>query len=104
MEIIHLDYTFNTRDLGDIQTANGMYVKKNRLIRSGSLHKLSEKDIQTLKDNNLKIIVDFRSEKEFENKPDIRIDGVDYINAPAFSKYVVFSSLLLYKTSSNIKT
>ena len=50
MEIIHLDYTFNTRDLGDIQTANGMYVKKNRLIRSGSLLKLSEKDIQTLKE------------------------------------------------------
>ena len=32
MEIINLDYTFNTRDLCDIKTTDGLYIKKNRLI------------------------------------------------------------------------
>lgn len=89
MEIINLDYTFNTRDLCDIKTTDGLYIKKNRLIRSGSLHKLSTKDIETLKNKDLRIVVDFRNEEEFERRPDIRIDNVTYINAPAFSKYVV---------------
>ena len=89
MEIINLDYTFNTRDLCDIKTTDGLYIKKNRLIRSGSLHKLSAKDIETLKNKELKVVVDFRNEEEFVSRPDIRIDNVTYINAPAFSKYVV---------------
>ena len=43
MKVINLDYTFNTRDLCDLKTNDGLYVKENRLIRSGSLHKLSSK-------------------------------------------------------------
>ena len=86
MEIINLDYTFNTRDLCDIKTTDGLYIKKNRLIRSGSLHRLSAKDIETLKNKELKVVVDFRNEEEFVKRPDIRIDNVKYINAPTFSK------------------
>lgn len=89
MKVINLDYTFNTRDLCDLKTNDGLYVKENRLIRSGSLHKLSPKDIETLKQSNLKVVVDFRSEYEFLNKPDIKIDGVKYINLPALAKYKV---------------
>ena len=86
MKVINLDYTFNTRDLGGMKTTNNLKIKENRLIRSGSLHKLSDNDIKTLKKHNLKIVVDFRSEKEFVNKADVKIDGVTYLNFPALEK------------------
>lgn len=86
MKIISLDYTFNTRDLGGMKTTNGLKIKENKLIRSGSLHKLSNNDINTLNKHNLKVVVDFRSEKEFVNKADIKIDGVTYLNFPALVK------------------
>ena len=102
MKVINLDYTHNTRDLVDIQTKDGLYIKPNRLIRSGSLHKLSTKDIETLKENNLKIVVDFRSKEEFNNKPDIRIDNVEYINVPAFNKFVVAKNKNMSHADANL--
>lgn len=89
MKVIDLDYTFNTRDLCDFKNKEGLFIKENRLIRSGSLHKLSLNDIETLKQCNLKVVVDFRSEYEFTNKPDIKIEGVKYVNFPALAKYTV---------------
>jgi len=86
MKTIELDYTFNTRDLGGMTTKDNLKIKPYKLIRSGSLHKLSQKDIETLKQHNLKIVIDFRSEKDFVIRPDIKIDGVTYINFPVLAK------------------
>lgn len=83
MENIQLDFTFNTRDLGQLKTMNGYFIKKNRLIRSGSLSHLSPKDVSILKKHQLKIVIDFRSQEEFYHKPDFKITGVRYINLPA---------------------
>ena len=86
MKVINLTYTFNTRDLGNTLTIDGRRIKENTLIRSGVLKKLSDDDIKTLKEHNLKTIIDFRSEKEFVERPDVKIDGVNYLNFPALKK------------------
>lgn len=86
MKVIKLESTFNTRDLSSFKTTDGKSIKENRLIRSGHLHTINENDIKTLKKHNVKIIVDFRSEHEFVNKADKRIEGVTYLNFPALPK------------------
>lgn len=86
MKVINLTCTFNTRDLGNTLTIDGRRIKENTLIRSGVLKKLSDDDIKTLKEHNLKTIIDFRSEKEFVERPDVKIDGVTYLNFPALKK------------------
>ena len=86
MKVINLTYTFNTRDLGGMKTVDGKVIKDNCLIRSGVLKKLSEVDIVTLKNHNLKTVIDFRSEKEFIERPDVKIDGITYLNFPALKK------------------
>lgn len=86
MKTITLESTFNTRDLSNFITVDGRQIKENRLIRSGHLHTLTDKDIQTLKNHNLKIVVDFRSEHEFINRADVRVEGVTYLNFPALPK------------------
>ena len=87
MKVIKLTYTFNTRDLGGMKTSDGKEIKENTLIRSGVLKKLSNEDIQLLKSHNLHIVIDFRSEEEFIHRPDVRIEGVTYLNFPALKKH-----------------
>ena len=67
MKVVPLKYTFNTRDLGGLKGKDGKTIKYNKLYRSGSLHKLSDEDINTLKELNIKVVVDFRSEKELQD-------------------------------------
>lgn len=86
MENIKLESTHNTRDLCCLTTKDGYRIKANKLIRSGSLIRLTDNDIKTLKELGLQVVIDFRSEKEFVNKPDVRIENVEYINLPALPK------------------
>ncbi len=86
MRNISLDSTHNTRDLGYLKTKNGERLKKKKVLRSGSLMFLTEKDMATLKRYHLEVVIDFRSEREFERKADKRIQGVRYINLPALPK------------------
>ena len=90
MQVIKLTYTFNTRDLGGMKTSDGRVIKENTLIRSGVLKKLSNEDIELLKSHNLHTVIDFRSEEEFIHRPDVRIDGVTYLNFPALYCFTIF--------------
>ena len=73
----------NTRDLGGIKTEDGRSIKHHRLIRSGELSKISEEDINVLKNEyNLRKIVDLRTDLEKEHKPDREIDGVEFEHIP----------------------
>ena len=85
MKVINLESTFNTRDLSALKIENKR-IKENRLIRSGHLHNLTENDVNTLKNLNLKIVIDFRSEHEFIHRSDKRIEGVTYLNFPSLPK------------------
>lgn len=73
----------NTRDLGGIQTADGCVIKEHKLIRSGALANLTEEDKRILKEEyQLSTVIDFRTETERSQKPDVEMDGVRYIHNP----------------------
>lgn len=74
----------NARDLGGIVTPYGK-IKKQRLIRCGHLHKITEQDVQILRQNKLQRVVDLRTELEQAKSPDVIIDGVQYITNPIMS-------------------
>lgn len=76
---INLDGTFNCRDIGGYRTADGHTVKCGRLLRSDSLHNLSDNDLSTLKKMGLKTVVDFRSPQEAGANPDRLPEGVRLI-------------------------
>ena len=61
----------NFRDLGNIKTKDNKKIKENLLFRSASLDSLSEHEYLLLKNKcNLQLVIDFRSETSFINKPD----------------------------------
>ena len=86
---MNIECVENLRDLGGIITKDGRRIKKNILIRSGALHKLSEKDVGELKKAGLKRVIDLRSGLERREKPDIEINGVENIHLPIFSETVL---------------
>ena len=83
--IIELSYQKNCRDLGGLKTLEGKTIKNKRLFRSGHLHRVSEHDIELLKDLKITDIVDFRSEKEFIHKGNVILEGVTYHNFPTLA-------------------
>lgn len=84
---ISLQKLKNTRDLGGFQTTDNKRIIPHMLIRSGSLYKASEKDIETLcKEYHLRTVIDLRIDAEINEKPDPIPDGVNYIRVPLLDK------------------
>ena len=75
----------NTRDLADIKGLENR-IKKGRLIRSGQLYFASEEDISRFENMNLRLIVDFRTSREREEKPDPGIKNALNIHLPVFDE------------------
>ena len=70
----------NFRDIGGITTRLGK-IKEKRLLRSGELYQLSDKDRNELQDDyNLKLILDLRSHSEISEHPDSEVPGARYLN------------------------
>jgi len=65
-----LERGINFRDLGGYQTVNGGTVKLGQLFRSGHLAALSETDLHTVAGLKLKLVLDFRTEVEYNAEPD----------------------------------
>jgi len=76
----------NARDLGGIRTADGRVIKEGRIIRSGPLDSLNDNDIEILKKIPLAAVVDFRTTWEQQQKKDIILDGVRYVDCPIIEK------------------
>ena len=72
----------NTRDLGGLQTRDGRVIRRGRLLRSGALGKLTKQDVAFLRSVPLRTVVDFRTEREMAEKPDLLIPGVKQIHCP----------------------
>jgi protein-tyrosine phosphatase len=69
----------NFRDLGGILTKDGRRIRPGLLYRSGDLHSITDDDIKTLTRLDLAMIIDFRSPREYEKRPNREIPGVKEI-------------------------
>lgn len=77
-QLLDIHHGFNFRDLGGYQTKAGQTLRTHKLIRSGRLNDLSQRDQQYLSDYGLRIDVDFRSPQERAAAPDRILDSVSY--------------------------
>ena len=83
---IHLQIAHNVRHLGGYPTASGHETTAFDIIRSGSLHELTEAGQAALADLGVRMVVDFRSNTEHETYPTPDLSGYDInvIEAPVF--------------------
>lgn len=63
---IELQGAVNVRDIGGYRTYDGAKVKSGKAIRSDSLEKLTDSDVQKLGGSNLKAVVDLRTPAEVQ--------------------------------------
>lgn len=85
--IITFEKIQNCRDFWGLTTTDGYYVRNGHMFRSANLSEVSESDIDRLvRIYHLKKIIDLRTTMEKEQKPDVKIDGVEYIHIPIFDE------------------
>jgi protein-tyrosine phosphatase len=77
-----MDGAHNTRELGGYKTTDGKSVKWGMLFRSDKLSDISEADQKYLQALGIKKIIDFRSEEEKTEDPDIIPTGISYVEMP----------------------
>lgn len=71
----------NFRDIGGIANRQGEVVKEKIFLRSGELTRVSKEDQKKLKEfYQLSKIIDFRSEKEINERPDQTIPDATYVH------------------------
>jgi len=69
----------NFRDLGGYETRDGRAVRWNRLYRTSELSKLTRSDLEYLSQFDVKLVCDFRSDRERTARPDRTIDNAPEI-------------------------
>ena len=83
MKRIQAEGLFNTRDLGEMRTADGRKIRSGLLFRSGMLAPATENDLTFLRSLGLTRIIDFRAPEEIQSKPDPEIAGAEKYFLPA---------------------
>lgn len=79
MNISAMHDEVNFRDLGGIRTADGHVIRKGLLYRSGGLYLMNEEEKAYFRSLNIRCILDLRTAKEAEEKPDPVFDGVQVL-------------------------
>jgi protein-tyrosine phosphatase len=72
-----LDGAHNVRDLGGYATESGGHTRHAAVIRSDSLHHLTDADRQVLRDLGVRTIIDLRSDSERETAPGVFQDSAE---------------------------
>ncbi len=84
MEIGGIRQIINFRDLGGYSTPEGR-IKKGILYRSGSLWQLNEEELQIVRDLRIQTVLDLRSGREQDYRPDTVIPGAEYVRVSAMT-------------------
>lgn len=67
----------NCRDLGSLENKNGQHIKKDHLLRAAEFSSASNSDLITLNnEHRLVEVIDLRTYKEIEQRPDLTIDSI----------------------------
>lgn len=84
---LRLEIAYNVRHLGGYATVDGGQTN-DEIIRSASLHRLTDSAFAELTDRRVRTIVDFRSEAERERDvtPDVARFGIRKVLAPVWDK------------------
>lgn len=82
---VTLNGAANFRDLGGYKTKDGREVKWGKVYRSADISKLTDADLDTLKNRHISYDVDFRGHQEAQQAPDKLNPNTDYILCPAGS-------------------
>lgn len=80
-KLLSFEKLHNIRDLGGMVTSDGRRIISGRLVRCGNLSDLSERDKAALS-SLADAVVDFRTDAERSEKPDIEIPGIRYHHIP----------------------
>ena len=80
--LVRFEGLSNVRDLGGMCTEDGRVIGTGKLYRSDQLFFASESDLAALGDLGIRIVVDFRSEIERDEKPDPELDGAANLHLP----------------------
>ena len=80
--LLPMDGSHNTRELGGYKTTDGKTIKWGKLFRSDKLSDISSTDQEYLQNLGIKKIVDFRSEQEKTEDPNIIPTGIKYVEMP----------------------
>lgn len=85
LRTIDVEVAYNVRHLGGYATRSGRRTSEN-LVRSASLHRLTDAGAAHLADFGIDIVVDFRSSTEREHMatPELMHHGIRHVHAPVF--------------------
>lgn len=75
--VVRLQGTYNFRDFGGYETVDGLLVRRGRLYRSDNLSRLSEGALPQLSALGIRLLVDFRTEFERCQRPNVLPAGHD---------------------------
>ena len=75
----------NVRDLGGYKTRDGKVYKIGEFICGDSLHRIHKSGIKSLIEKNLTTVIDLRTKKVLEEKPNLfwlNVQDVNFLNFP----------------------
>lgn len=87
-QLIPLEGILNLRDLGTMKGAGGKSIKGGKLLRSSHLHNATEKDREWL-EGHVSLVLDLRTAKEREEKPDPALSGAESLAFPVFDEIAI---------------
>lgn len=83
--LVHVQGTVNFRDVGGYKTRDGKTVAWGKVYRSADVSRLTEQDLDTLRQRHIHTVFDFRGKAEAGAAPDHLLPGTRYQLCPAGS-------------------
>jgi hypothetical protein len=74
--------TYNTRDLGGLETASGGLTRRGAIVRSDSLARLETRGWEELEEFGIRTVVDLRNEAEIGPDAGARPRSIETVNVP----------------------